>query len=216
MNQLGKDCFPQWLKNRSRDLFGPQIQDAIPYPVYIAQPPQVDASNPNVSSAEINDSYFNQYAGVVASAANAIGLTVYHVNPNNLYDTIDIVALDLGHTVTVPIFLSFIRPGRIVTETPTDSGLSNEVLVAACNPITATLAGFDISSIHNFSGFPQQTANGATINNWYSCLHYESLRTNKPFYVWFGYGTDTNPAHNFDTAPATGAAFKISWQTKGR
>jgi len=199
---MNNDCFPNWLKRRNVSRYGPQIEDSVPYPVYQVQPAAISADNPNFTSIGANDSFFNPYAGVIATAN--IGTTVYQIMPANLYDTIDIVAEDLSHALYIPIFLGFDRPGRLTTFVQD----GQEVNIYAANAVDTTIAGFDRSSMFNYLsvGTPQTP--------WYSCLHYDTLRTNRTFYVWFGQEIATGG--NFDPAPAVGAAFKIAWQTKGR
>jgi hypothetical protein len=205
------DCFPDWLKRRTSQTYGPGIQEPIPYPVSLIQAGIQSQDNPNTNSQNITDSFLQNY--VKALPASTIGTTIIHVIPNNMYDTIDIVAIDMGHTVEVPAFLSFDRPGRLNSPATEIIDQIPEVLLCVnAATVTPTFVGginqFDLSSLPNF------ISTGTTAAAYYTCLHYQTVKTNRPFYVWFG--MSITGGGSFDPAPNPGALIKISWQVMGR
>lgn len=198
MSINGGECWPGWLERDTVARLGPGISDVIPYPVYQVQPPVISQENPNGNNLNLNDAFFQCASGIIAGGS--VGTTIIHVMPNNVYDTILIMALDTARTVPVPIFLSMDRPGRITTETAQQG--NPEVSVCVATTMTAALAALDVSSLPTCV----QIGQPSTILP-YSSLVFSSARSNRSFYLWFGDSVVPAP---------TNAAFKASWLTQGR
>src|SRR5688572_17308585 len=119
---MAQDCWPDWLKRRSAQRLGPEIDDVIPYPVYQQQPTINSAENNLSPSINVGDAYYECFAGRILLAV--INTTIVKVTPRHAYDTIMVTAFDNdpGGAPTnldgVPILFSFDRPGRITQELP--------------------------------------------------------------------------------------------------
>jgi hypothetical protein len=206
-----RDCWPDWLRRRSNQVFGPGIEDAIPYPVYQVQPPVVSSDNPNVTSSSITPASVKQSYSHAVATAN-LDTTIFQINPNNVYDTITCVAFDLNGTLSVPIFLSFDKPGRTNQGIYVPDG-PEAAIWTGCALLVQTVAGFDLSSLPNWvdENVPPQ-ANQTP----YSALYFTTPCTNQPFYLWFNNGTGAVNHPSYDGAPTPGIVFKASWFVRGR
>ncbi len=216
----GSDCFPPWLKRRTIQDIGPQIEDAIPYPVYQIQPTILDAQNPNSPSFNVGEAANANFSGQFTPAQ--LPNRIVHVMPRNAYDTIYILAFDSNPTVAsavlIPIFLSFNAPSRPVGATPLTEVLlqgNQEIGIITCNTFVATSgAGANLSV--NSNDFPAMTGfqsyippSPATVVP-YSFMQFDAQKTNRPFWAWFNDGLSAVPG-------AAGAGnFKISWYVRGR
>ena len=212
-----KPCWPEWLTRRNRDRFGPEYGSDVPYPVYQVQPSILSADNSNTSSQGKNDAYFQGVASTIALAN--IDTTIIHIMPNNVYDTISIVAFPFPDqtpnananlrvpSFSVPIFFSMDRPGRITTETQIQG--SQEAMLASAS----VFSPIDPSSFPTCIQVPQTQLNQAlnAPSAVYTNFLYPTVKTDRPFYFWFGDGINTLPA-----AAITGIAFKASWYVQGR
>lgn len=207
------DCFPPWLKRQVRDAIGPPIPDPLSYPVYQVQPGVLSQSNPNGNQGGllVSDSFFQSFANRIASAN--VATSVVEVFPNNVYDTVIIVAFDdaLTGAKLVPIFFSLDKPGRVNAGTMTASS------VTWPNPQTEvnlwTTGVFDPS---DFSGYPNCVIGQQVGLTNYSTQFFDSVKTNRPFYVWFSDNDGTGGGGHRTPLPAGNAAFKISWYVRGR
>lgn len=199
-----RDCFPQWLKNRTAQRIGPPIDSAIPYPVYQQQPPIISADNPLSASLNISDAFFKSFAGTILLAA--IPTTIIKVTPRDVYDTINVSGLDnnpvLVNNRGVPIFFSMDRPGRITNEVPFQG--NPEICVCAANAFAIA----DVSSFPTCIAVPQVFNLGGGGHQVYSTFVFTTPKTNRPFYVWFGDG--------IQGTPTVAANFKITWYVQGR
>jgi hypothetical protein len=208
-----KTCWPEWLTRRNVQRFGPDFQGDIPYPIYQVQPAVLSADNPNTNAQVINDSFYQSAVGQILVSASPT--TIVHIMPNNTYDTISIMAFtspafaagpptipDIG----VPIYFSFDRPGRIVTEQPQQG--SPEFQIATANAFDPG----DPSGFPTCIVMPQVMLNRALTAPAaiYSSFQFPSVKTNRPFYFWFNDGIATPPQ------TATAINFKASWYVQGR
>jgi len=201
------DCWPDWLKRRSDEVFGPGIQPFVAYPVFQLQPPIIDANNPNQSTNPVN-AFFQSTAGLIATAN--VGTRILHVMPATVYDCFYITVFDDHNSVSnndalnfpVPIFVSFDRPGRIVSEVSAN-GNNKEVMLATANAYSSA----DPTNTPNQIYLPNPYSGTAKVN-YYNSVVIEGPRTNRPFYIWFNDGIAQAPTGN--------CVYKVSWFTRGR
>ena len=211
------ECWPKWLTRHNNQTYGPNFSEPIPYPVFQQQQAVLSADNANQSSVSVADAYY-QTASSRILLAN-LDTTIVHIMPNNAYDTINIVSFTSPVSAAgpprlpglgTPLFFSMDKPGRYRAETPL--GGSQEAFMS--DP-TQTLAfdPADPSSYPTCIQLPNSYANLA-LNaqaGIYTNFSYATIKTNRPFYFWFGDGINTLPV-----APVTHVNFKVSWFVQGR
>jgi hypothetical protein len=211
----GRPCWPEWLTRRNRERFGPEYGSDVPYPVYQVQPSILSADNPNATTQGVNEAFFQGAAGRVAIAN--LDTTIIHVMPKNVYDTINIVCFTspasaagpprLPALTGTPVFFSLDKPGRIASEVKLSA--SEEVFVATASVFSPTDFSSYPSCIQSPNVTPEETLTNATAI--YTSFLYPTVKTNRPFYFWFGDGINGLPV-----APATHVNFKVSWYVQGR
>lgn len=209
-----KPCWPEWLTRRNRDRYGPEYGSDVPYPVFQVQPAVISADNANVSSQVVNEAFFQSVASQIA--VGNLDTTIIHVMPMNVYDTINIVCFTSPVSVAgppripsigTPIFFSLDKPGRITSEVQLQG--SQEAFVATATAFNPTDPSSFPSCIQQPTVSTNPALNAAT--GIYTNFLYPTVKTNRPFYVWFADGINTIPP-----APATEVNFKISWYVQGR
>lgn len=200
-----KDCFPDWLRRRSGQLYGPDITPYEAYPIYQVQPAIISSENSNTQRAGQENAFYQYTAGTI-SAVNT-PLRIVHVQPNAVFDCVSVLAFD-DHVpsadatnIPVPIFFSWDRPSRIQTEV---------LMAGSRDAFLATALAFASANVSDIPTAVFLASPFANINNavYYNSVTVEAPRTNRPFYVWFNDGIAQKPTGN--------AVFKIQWFTRGR
>lgn len=212
-----KPCWPDWLTRKTRDRFGPEYGSDIPYPVYQVQPSILSANNSNTSTQGKNDAYFQSVASQIL--LGNLDTEIIHVMPNTVYDTISIIAFPFPDqtpnvnanlrvpSFSTPIFFSMDRPGRITTEALIQG--SQEAFLATATVFNPN----DPSSFPTCITLPGEQLNQAlnAPSAAYTNFLFPTVKTDRPFYFWFGDGINTLPA-----AAITGICFKATWYVQGR
>lgn len=209
------DCFPRWLQRITAQRYGPNFQGDIPYPVYQVQPAVLDANNPVSSSIMADDAFYQSVSGQIA--LNVLPNRIVHIQPMNVFDTITVCAFSAPAgavgpptvpDIAPPIFFSFDKPGRITSEAPIQGSV--EAFLGTANAFDPN----DFSSYPNCVIVPPTELNGALnkIAVAYTTAFIETVKTNRPFYVWFNDGIATPP----NGTSATEVCFKIAWYVQGR
>jgi hypothetical protein len=212
-------CFPNWLTRMSVQRYGPNgLDNIIPYPVYQVSPPTYSADNANSNSVVKNDAYYQSAAAQIDVAV--IDTRIVHIVPNNVYDTINITAfVSPGATagpprtppIGVPLFFSYDRPGRILIETPLAGAV--EAFVATARVLDPT----DPSSYPTCIDMPQVMLNLALTAPAaiYTNFLYQTVKTDRAFYFWFGDGISTLPATTGIGGAETMINWKATWYVRG-
>jgi hypothetical protein len=207
-----EQCFPDWLIRDSVQRYGPGYTNIIPYPVFIAQNPIYSANNGNSNSVFKNNAYYQSAAGQIAVAN--VATSIVEIVPNNVYDTIDIIAFvspGAPPALGVPIFFSMDKPGRATNgaaiKTPIQSSVEAFLYTG-----TAAFDPADPSGYPTCIQLPQVMLNlGLTAPAAiYTNFLYSTVLTDRPFYLWFNDGIATAPAGG------TTINFKTSWYVTGR